>query len=1202
MTEKTVEALALLFKTIEQSQGEMLKRALLTMLDEYMNGEANAAAAHVAASRLRSVGRKKIPPGKVNQLILKEFAGLAHLEDPIETPFVEELVYIGGSFKLIPGAVAQATFTLRLLLRALEVAHGRGLKPATYIRASRLCGAGLIASDFILGRACLGRRSSGAINGTESSPCSASELRRLATAARVRVDELDRVLTEKGLSADDIRPLVAKDVELDRYTLDDGCLLRSPFVEHGDEFILAIPSAIVSALRYHVLEKLDGDDREVLSNAFADCTWDSIEESLRLLGMQKLDAGLPRGEASFLERAGFFRFDFDKVLFAYLACDDLALHTGDDVFPSVAFHDIEARIHATAKLAREFIANLQPPSEYLFLALPQIAGGDGVFGLEELPDADAFLALPPAELDTIAFLEPGESQLLRQFALARTRIRETCTVHPTSTLNEFAFFREHGYSYYTSDESRPSHLWIAPGFSGDLNREVARRRGFHGATSPDGSGLRRVALKYESDDFPLYFPLNFGGPAALLLEGDPNVWVISEIERPGMVDYCEFVAYWLWQLRPAIKTHLSWLAEGRGHVLIRLNLDGELPLPEAESSAEDFLAVSLDPESRAVVLRFDLEHAGVLLGPDNAGERETLVVMLTSLDEAIGAVSSHTPTLNAVQVVDDIAPLGQKKKLLMLPPQPEFDDSGLPWPPDVSAFEENLILDEIGDMLLDEGRKVGPVDPEERAAIYRDEIMPFLFEELESAVQSLTDSGTLQRLVKLHEASLARDAKEQLTIPTRLACFGGADELLAQLAEDKPDRMKTAVGLRFLLEFVAARRPTGSQPLSDSTVDRLLALSASIVNFGFESDLLFHELVDGQVSILPSGRVGRDLEAWSAAGRSFMEAFSVEHANVAESEFRQIWNRGEAEAPDVVVELDEAFRSETGIAFTSWIDFHVEAARIAQQFPGSVARMEREDLLERIVQETGLGESVDQMLDQLVLSPRSGFVDGMDWQEVVPWRFNRRYSYLRRPYLADDEQHIVFGARQCIAAAEYLLHLCTTGKYRADSPELKDWISKVQTDASDAFVRRVAEIFGDCFGPDNVRIEVNKVGGGRLGPDGNELGDIDVLAIDESSRRVWLVECKDWGGARTPGELAGEIENLVGSDKSAIAKHKKRVEWLSQNVEPLLMDLDLADRGEWTLDPLLVVSHSLMGPRLRETEFDVITARELDAYLLASTD
>jgi transposase-like protein len=42
MTEKTVEALELLFKTIEQSQGEMLKRALLTMLNDVMDTEASA--------------------------------------------------------------------------------------------------------------------------------------------------------------------------------------------------------------------------------------------------------------------------------------------------------------------------------------------------------------------------------------------------------------------------------------------------------------------------------------------------------------------------------------------------------------------------------------------------------------------------------------------------------------------------------------------------------------------------------------------------------------------------------------------------------------------------------------------------------------------------------------------------------------------------------------------------------------------------------------------------------------------------------------------------------------------------------------------------------------------------------------------------------------------------------------------------------
>lgn len=56
MTEKTVEALELLCKTIEQSQGEMLKRALLTMLHEYMESEANA----LCGAEYRSRGEERV--------------------------------------------------------------------------------------------------------------------------------------------------------------------------------------------------------------------------------------------------------------------------------------------------------------------------------------------------------------------------------------------------------------------------------------------------------------------------------------------------------------------------------------------------------------------------------------------------------------------------------------------------------------------------------------------------------------------------------------------------------------------------------------------------------------------------------------------------------------------------------------------------------------------------------------------------------------------------------------------------------------------------------------------------------------------------------------------------------------------------------------------------------------------------------------
>jgi hypothetical protein len=56
-----------------------------------------------------------------------------------------------------------------------------------------------------------------------------------------------------------------------------------------------------------------------------------------------------------------------------------------------------------------------------------------------------------------------------------------------------------------------------------------------------------------------------------------------------------------------------------------------------------------------------------------------------------------------------------------------------------------------------------------------------------------------------------------------------------------------------------------------------------------------------------------------------------------------------------------------------------------------------------------------------------------------------------------------------------------------------------------------------------VRMNVKKVGHVRLMDNGNDLGDIDVLAVDEYRKTLWVIECKNFGSSE---ESVGEPGRL----------------------------------------------------------------------------
>ena len=64
-----------------------------------------------------------------------------------------------------------------------------------------------------------------------------------------------------------------------------------------------------------------------------------------------------------------------------------------------------------------------------------------------------------------------------------------------------------------------------------------------------------------------------------------------------------------------------------------------------------------------------------------------------------------------------------------------------------------------------------------------------------------------------------------------------------------------------------ARPPHGTEPLSLSKYDRLLALGAEIANLGMVSDTIHYQQADVDVAMLGSGRLGLEERIMRAHGR-----------------------------------------------------------------------------------------------------------------------------------------------------------------------------------------------------------------------------------------------------------------------------------------------------------------------------------------------
>jgi hypothetical protein len=163
---------------------------------------------------------------------------------------------------------------------------------------------------------------------------------------------------------------------------------------------------------------------------------------------------------------------------------------------------------------------------------------------------------------------------------------------------------------------------------------------------------------------------------------------------------------------------------------------------------------------------------------------------------------------------------------------------------------------------------------------------------------------------------------------------------------------------------------------------------------------------------------------------------------------------------------------------------------------------------------------------------------------------------------------------------------------------MKAALNKIRSAKGNAFELTVAGGL-KAAGLTGVRSRLSRIGRHDFrNIDGANLGDIDAIGVDERNRLIYIIEAKDFEVARTPAELANEIDNLLESDKAAVKRLALRADWVRRHVAPTLNELHIDARtGSWTTVPLVVVDERLLSARLSTSETPIISTSELEDYV-----
>ncbi len=724
---------------------------------------------------------------------------------------------------------------------------------------------------------------------------------------------------------------------------------------------------------------------------------------------------------------------------------------------------------------------------------------------------------------------------------------------------------------------------------------------------------------------PIYTPPSqLGKQIALVVEGELPipVWVMGKDDLEGQLREIvartvEALAYWLWQFQSFLAPALAFVAENCSAFVIEIDLDDPAQWDQAldgsvEEQREDEAMIS-SMESTDEGMRITLRSSLLtrLYKADNQGERELVQELLLHLRKSLR--SDHPETVGIFsdsrikEAVDAIAPLSEKKKLILLPidRHRELDPTDLPKFRPVQEADFAELLDNIGEHVRVRGWKEGNIPKEKRNTVLN-EVVECLYRKLEDFVAKLDGAELLPNLIAYQESSTREIFGRRFTVPTRLACFGQREELVKKLMKEIPAADEANLANRFLIEYVAARPPGGSRHLSLEIHDQLMALALEIINWGMLSDTVHFGLADIDLSVLPSGRLGYDHQAVLNAQRTFMSSHLGGFISEAQRTFASHWDNlpkdgTSAVPPPEADELDQALAGEFGLTLTEIASLMADVYTIGTRQEGPVKRLPTRELINELSQSLGWeARKVELGINLLTISPRPDFINPPGAKEKsYPWRFNRAWSHLRRPLVrtgCEPDSVTWWGNRHVIHALRNLTQLCLGGRLKASSLELKQVIGRWREREAKAFEESVARIITEMTGvPAKVRLK--KVGKCRLLGGGQDLGDIDVLAVIPQRCVLLPIECKNLALARTPAEIQHQLEELVhgsSDESSTIEKHLARTQWVENNLDEILMQcFSIQRKGRWKVKPILVSDSELHAPYIESIPFPVLSIETL---------
>lgn len=1185
------ESLERIFHPYDVKASVAAAGGLLTVPELQANTVRLEAVAHLIVAS--SAGKKKPSKQDTARWFRQVGQAFAHMEDAAEDVFVGRVHIDGRNYRVLEGLTEANCHHLQHMLTAVENMPDRGV----YAALKQSCRAMLALSDLVCARSGLEAFCRGGEYGLDALPVNdLPTLKTLAARVTFSVDDLAQAGVSRRALGSFCLPPSQRNVGFGGYG--DSWLERQPLIDFQDELVVALPSAIGTAIRRAVIETCHDARAE-----FALWTGLLIAQTEELaLNPTISSLGIPPTEMkrdSYVVPSEPVEFQPGLWFHLVLLTDDFTgfNETGFSR-PGPSSKKTQAELQQAINIAAAD-TTARPGFKLGFSLIVLCGFGRGQLVEFTRPAHWLVEGISGYDLDVLGWRHDFNIAELLKFLLA-----EGSAGHmgfPLMAIN--GLLARIGFAYENNGHVVPheampdgaeSATLMVP-TNAHLRLRVEHHTRFDKHAVHDAAGNVLVVRRKDGGKRSLrntqWVYLSYLDARLLRYRGvwrsGARTWWLETVpldERSYLYPIFEMQMVWMERLAPTLARHvtglpdvLTWKLVTPAWPAMRSREINPPPLQELKRAIRS----SFDRDGCVVTTEIGLPFFQGLSHPGNVSE---VTLIEAFLEQVVTLAGDAEVDLTAL--LREIIPSPEARQLHAFAPQ-DFRDHVHESVPrkvvKISNFDDAAIRLGLGWHGLP--RPGGIVKGRDECTRVLNAITVAAEEMFCAHLRQFERYALIRRVVENHEASILDKSRWERTSGAILDLSANPQESREEISKSIQKANATGLASRIILEAALCESPIGvGFEVADFDLSNLMALAMMIHHLGGYSDAIRYEGMRPEIRISPAGEVQIDVSFFNDIMTPVGESFVSRQIERSRRDYSELLHDPELFTEEQAADRTDtrfaaAWRAEMGISLG---DFRTALEALENRLVESRQAWEvmpRSVLLQYL---TKYIDCAEQFVGSLELLPRDGwksvplpYID----QDRQPWRFKRRLSIARRPILrleSSPESDVVIAPGMIRDAFRIEVHNFYYGQYDLSSiasKEMRRWREHIVAKEAAEFEERVVTRLQELGWQAKRGAKFSHILGRKLSEDP---GDVDVLAWHPDGR-VMLLECKDLQFAKTSSEIAKQLHKFRGkTDEKGrpdlLGKHLKRMELARENVAAFQSHLQLP---EVRIDGALVFAHTV---------------------------